>query len=102
MFIAEFEKGQPERSEPSDISLLDTHKDLEFADNDALLNIQYTLQEIDFLHCKENPIYVFPERKLCGLVPNFHIHVSVSDLRIPRIRLPKWLQQNRQTDPGNK
>jgi hypothetical protein len=31
-------------------------------------------------HCTENPIYVFPEMKLCGLVPNYYIHVSVSDL----------------------
>jgi hypothetical protein len=35
------------------------------------------------LHCKEDPIYVFLEIKLCGLVPNFHIHVSVIDLYIP-------------------
>jgi hypothetical protein len=33
-------------------------------------------------HCKENPIYVFPEMKLLSLVPNFPIHVSVSDLYI--------------------
>jgi hypothetical protein len=38
--------------------------------------------------------------KLPGLVPNSYIHVSVSDLYIPRIGLPIWLQQNRQTDPG--
>ncbi len=38
------------------------------------------------------PIYVFPEMKLRGqkqnynvLSPNFHIHVSVNDLYIPRI-----------------
>jgi hypothetical protein len=37
------------------------------------------------LHCNENPIYVFPEKELRGLSPNFHIHVSVSDLYIPRI-----------------
>ncbi len=36
------------------------------------------------LHCNENPIYVFPEKELRGLSPNFHIHVSVSDLHIPR------------------
>ncbi len=30
----------------------------------------------------ENPIYVFPEMKLCGLVLNSYIHVSVSDLNI--------------------
>jgi hypothetical protein len=52
-------------------------------------------------HCTENLIYVFPETKLHGLVPNSYIHVSVSDLYIPRIGLPIWLQQNRQTDPGN-
>ncbi len=50
-------------------------------------------------HCKEGPIYVFPEIKLCGLVPNFNIHVSVSDLYIATIGPPILLQQNRQTDP---
>jgi hypothetical protein len=52
------------------------------------------------LHCTENPIYVCPEMKLRCLVLNFYIHVSVSDLYIPRIGLPIWLQQNWQTDPG--
>jgi hypothetical protein len=32
-----------------------------------------------FVHCTENPIYVFPEMKLRGVVPNSYIHVSVSD-----------------------
>jgi hypothetical protein len=45
--------------------------------------------------------YVFPEKELGGLSPNFHIHVSVSDLYIPRIGLHIFLQQNRQTDHGN-
>ncbi len=40
------------------------------------------------LHCTENPIYVFSEMKLCGIIPNSYIHVSVSDLYIPWIRLP--------------
>ncbi len=31
-------------------------------------------------HCTENHIYVFPEMKLRGLVPNSYIHVSVSNL----------------------
>ncbi len=35
------------------------------------------------LHCKEIWIYVFQGNALCGLSPNFHIHVSVSDLYIP-------------------
>jgi hypothetical protein len=39
--------------------------------------------------------------KLRSLVPIAYIHVSVSDLYIPMIGLPNWLQQNRQTDPGN-
>ncbi len=52
-------------------------------------------------HCKENTIYVFPEKKLRDLSPNFRIHVSVSDLHIPTIRPPIFLQQNRQTDHGN-
>jgi hypothetical protein len=38
--------------------------------------------------------------KLSALVPSSYIHVSVSDLYFPRIGLPIWLQQNRQTDPG--
>jgi hypothetical protein len=32
------------------------------------------------VHCNENPCYLFPENELRGLSPNFHIHVSVSDL----------------------
>ncbi len=39
--------------------------------------------------------------KLCSLVPSSYIHISVSDLYIPSIGLPIWLQQKRQTDPGN-
>ncbi len=52
-------------------------------------------------HCPENPIYIYPEMKLRGLIPIFYIHASVSNLYIPRISLPIWLQQNRQTDPAN-
>jgi hypothetical protein len=37
------------------------------------------------LHCSENTIYVFPEMELHGLLPNSYIHVSVSDLYIPRL-----------------
>ena len=33
-------------------------------------------------HCNENPIYEFLFWELHGLSPNFHIHVSVSDLYI--------------------
>ncbi len=34
-------------------------------------------------HCTEDPIYVFLCWELRGHSPNFHIHVSVSDLYIP-------------------
>ncbi len=50
------------------------------------------------MHCNQNFIYVFSELKLCGLIPNSYIHVSVSDSYMPRIGLPIRLQQNRQTD----
>ncbi len=53
------------------------------------------------LHCKENPIYVFLFWELCGLIPNFHIHVYVSDSYISRIGPHISLQQNRQTDSGD-
>ncbi len=46
------------------------------------------------LYCKENLICVLPEKKLCGLSPNFYIHVSVRDLYIPRISLHIFLQLN--------
>jgi hypothetical protein len=46
-------------------------------------------------------MYVFLFWELRGLSPNFYIHVSVSDLYIPRISPHISLQQNRQTDPGN-
>jgi hypothetical protein len=36
----------------------------------------------------------FPEKEFRGLIPNFHIHVSVSDLYIPTIGLPILLQEN--------
>ncbi len=52
-------------------------------------------------HCKVIWIYVLPEKELRGLSPNFHIHVSVSDLFIPTIDTSIFLQQNRQTDCGN-
>jgi hypothetical protein len=43
---------------------------------------------------------IFSEKKLCGVGPNFYVHISVSDLYIPTTSLPFWLQQNRWTDPG--
>jgi hypothetical protein len=52
-------------------------------------------------HNTENSKQIFPGKKLRGLSPNFHIHVSVSDLYIPTIGLPVLLQENLWTDPGN-
>jgi hypothetical protein len=56
------------------------------------------------VHCSKNPIYVFPEKELRGLSPKFHIHVCERFIYsqdrssyCPHI----FLQQNRQTDPGN-
>ncbi len=63
-----------------------------------MVKIKIFLQKQNWSHRKENPIYVFPKKKLRGLSPNFHIHVSVSDLYIPPIGPPIFLQQNRQTD----
>jgi hypothetical protein len=37
------------------------------------------------VHSNEKPIYVFLEKELHGLGPNFHIHVSVGVLYIPGI-----------------
>jgi hypothetical protein len=37
------------------------------------------------VHCSENHIYVFPEKELRGLCPNFHLHVCVINLYIPMI-----------------
>ncbi len=41
------------------------------------------------------------KKELRALSPHFQIHVSVSDLYIPTIGPPIFLQQNRQTDGGN-
>jgi hypothetical protein len=40
----------------------------------------------------ENSKQISPEMELLGHSPNFHIHVSVSDLYIPTIDLPILLQ----------
>jgi hypothetical protein len=52
-------------------------------------------------HNTENSKQAFPEKELCSLSPNFHIHASLSDLYIPTIGLPILLQENKWTDPEN-
>ncbi len=56
------------------------------------------LSNLSTLQRKKNPNYVFPEKEFRSLNPNFHIYVSVSDLYIPRIGPPIFMQQ---TDRGN-
>jgi hypothetical protein len=41
----------------------------------------------------ENLKQIFPEKELRGQGPNFHIHVSVSDLYITTVGLPFLLQE---------
>ncbi len=59
--------------------------------NRSIVRIQYDVlflfiaSPLSLIHCSENPIYAFLFWELCGLSPNFHIHVPVSDLHIPRI-----------------
>jgi hypothetical protein len=51
-------------------------------DSESLHTVLYKGQ---IMHCNENPIYVILFWELRGLGPNFHIHVSLSGLYIPRI-----------------
>jgi hypothetical protein len=39
------------------------------------------------MHCNGNSVYTFLFWEQRGLSPNFHIHVSLSDLYVPRISL---------------
>jgi hypothetical protein len=41
----------------------------------------------------ENLMQIFPEKEYRGLSPNFHIHVSVSELYIPTMGLPFLLEE---------
>jgi hypothetical protein len=60
------------------------------------------LTQPNVLHCTKNPFCVFPEMKLRSLVHNSYIHVSVSNLYIPRIGIPVLRHLHRQTNLGNK
>jgi hypothetical protein len=59
---------------------------------------EYTMQRHK---TPQNLKQIFPEKELRGLSLNFHIHVSMSDLYIPRIGLPILLQENMWTDLGD-
>jgi hypothetical protein len=53
--------------------------------------------EIGSSHCydknAENLKQIFQEKEYGGLSPNFHIHVSVSELYIPTMGLPFLLEE---------
>jgi hypothetical protein len=51
--------------------------------------VQTTLQRQN----AENLKQIFPEKEYRGLSPNFHIHVSVSELYIPTMGLPFLLEE---------
>jgi hypothetical protein len=70
--------------------------------NEEPVRIQYKCLVLIyvFLEMKVRAL-LFPKQNYNVLSPNFHIHVSASDLYIPRIGLPSLMQPNRQTDPGN-
>jgi hypothetical protein len=56
------------------------------------------------IHCKDTVLKIrnkFSQEGIARPQSHFHIHVSVSDLYIPRIGLPILLQENMWTDPGN-
>jgi hypothetical protein len=75
--------------------LIDTQSRQGFSYHNPIMNP--TLQRQN----TENSKQLFPERELRGHSPNFHIHVSVSDLYIPTLDLPILLQETMWTDPGN-
>jgi hypothetical protein len=53
------------------------------------LQLEPTLQRQN----AENLKQIFPEKEYRGLSPNFHIHVSVSELYFPTMGLPFLLEE---------
>jgi hypothetical protein len=53
------------------------------------------------IHCNGNSVYVFLFWELRDLSPNFHIHVSVSDIYIPKMGLHISSSRKGQTHRGN-
>ncbi len=51
-------------------------------DQESLFTLKRILVTAVSRHCTENLKHLFPEMKLRGLIPNFYIHVSVSNLYI--------------------
>ncbi len=53
----------------------------------TLEKILFFMYNYCILHSTENLKHIFPEMKLGGLIPNFYIHVSGSDVYFPTIGL---------------
>ena len=75
--------------------------DFPFFHDGLLSRMWISLVGSGVVHCNENPPCVFLFLELRVLSPNFHIHVSVSDLYILTIGAPIFLLQNMRTDRGN-
>ncbi len=58
-----------------------------FTDSPSLEKVapNWSPADVSQSYCNGNSVYIFLFWELLGLSPNFHIHVSVSDLYIPRI-----------------
>ncbi len=63
-------------------------------ENRQELNILMAEKDAMQRHITKNSKHIFPETEMRDPSPNFHIHVSVSDLYIPMIRLPIMLQED--------
>ncbi len=63
--------------------------------------VRYSVQYTVASTLQGKSIYVFLFWELRGLSPNFHIHVLLSDLYIPRIGPPIFPAAEQQTDLGN-
>ncbi len=61
-----------------------------------------TKNSLDARQNAENLKQIFSEKEYRGLSPNFHFHVSVSELYNPTMGLPVLLEEICKTDPGNK
>ncbi len=56
--------------------------------NNHILGLNCSLTHWEYLpHCNGNSVYIFLFQEQHGLSPNFHTHVSLNDLYIPRISL---------------
>ncbi len=68
---------------PPQVDYQDLDKKSQSISHTATLGENVRICRNSIMHYKEIWIYVFPEKELRGLSPNFHIQMSVSDLYIP-------------------